>query len=172
MTSFYRDDLTGQAETGVVSRQLWAQSGLRPSDIDAAILYDHFSPLVLMQLEELGFCGRGEAPDFVKHGNLDMDGSLPTNTHGGQLGEAYLHGMNGVAEAVRQIRGTAVNQVAGASRVLVTGGSGPPTSGLILLAPNSLSASTERELSNGKFRHPASASFDRRRILGQFADLA
>lgn len=132
MTSFYRDDLTGQPETGVVGRQLWVQSGLRPADIDVAILYDHFSPLVLMQLEELGFCGRGEAPGFVQDGHLDAGGSLPTNTHGGQLGEAYLHGMNGIAEAVRQLRGTAVNQIADASRVLVTGGSGPPTSGLIL----------------------------------------
>lgn len=54
------------------------------------------------------------------------------NTHGGQLGEAYLHGMNGVAEGVRQLRGTSVNQVAGAERVLVTAGTGVPTSGLIL----------------------------------------
>ena len=134
MTSFYRDDLTGLAEMGVVARQLWAQSGLKPSDIDAAIIYDHFTPLVLMQLEELGFCGRGEAKDFVKDGTLDLGGALPTNMHGGQLGEAYLHGMNGIAEAVRQIRGTAVNQVADANRVLVTAGTGPPTSGLILAA--------------------------------------
>ena len=59
-------------------------------------------------------------------------GKLPINTHGGQLGEAYIHGMNGVAEAVRQVRGTAVNQVADVENVLVTAGTGVPTSGIIL----------------------------------------
>ena len=135
MTSYYRDDLSGIPEMGVVSRQLWASSGLKPADIDSAILYDHFTPLVLGQLEELGFCKPGEAPEFVKGGNIQIGGGLPINTHGGQLGEAYLHGMNGIAEAVRQIRGTAVNQVKDAARVLVTGGTAVPTSGLILEAP-------------------------------------
>jgi acetyl-CoA acetyltransferase len=132
MTSFYRDDLLGLPELGVVSRQLWRTSGLSPSDIEVAVLYDHFTPFVLLQLEELGFCKRGEAADFVDDGNLEVGGRLPTNTNGGQLGEAYLHGMNGIAEAVRQIRGTSVNQVDGAAHVLVTAGTGPPTSGLIL----------------------------------------
>jgi acetyl-CoA acetyltransferase len=126
MTGFYRDDLTGLPEMGVVARQLWRTSGLTPADIDLGILYDHFTPFVLMQLEEFGFCGRGEAADFV------AGERLPLNTHGGQLGEAYLHGMNGVAEAVRQLRGTAVNQVPGAARALVTAGTGVPTSGLVL----------------------------------------
>ncbi|MEU3792092.1 lipid-transfer protein [Streptomyces fructofermentans] len=126
MTSFYRDDLTGLPEMGVVARQLWRTSGLAPAGIDVGILYDHFTPFVLMQLEEFGFCGPGEAADFV------ASERLPLNTHGGQLGEAYLHGMNGVAEGVRQIRGTSVNQIPGARRVLVTAGTGVPTSGLIL----------------------------------------
>ncbi|MFJ3836138.1 lipid-transfer protein [Streptomyces sp. NPDC090054] len=126
MTSFYRDDLTGLPEMDVVARQLWRTSGLRPSDIDVGILYDHFTPFVLMQLEEFGFCGPGEAADFV------AADALPLNTHGGQLGEAYLHGMNGIAEAVRQLRGTSVNQVGGAAHALVTAGTGVPTSGLIL----------------------------------------
>ncbi|MHB9860294.1 lipid-transfer protein [Streptomyces sp. YIM S03343] len=126
MTSFYRDDLTGLPETAVVARQLWRTSGLAPADIDVGILYDHFTPFVLMQLEEFGFCGPGEAADFV------AARGLPLNTHGGQLGEAYLHGMNGIAEAVRQVRGTSVNQVSGAARVLVTAGTGVPTSGLVL----------------------------------------
>ncbi|MEU0168762.1 lipid-transfer protein [Streptomyces iakyrus] len=128
MTSFYRDDLTGLPEAAVVARQLWRASGLAPADMDVGILYDHFTPFVLTQLEEFGFCGPGEAADFV------AEGHLPLNTHGGQLGEAYLHGMNGIAEAVRQIRGTAVNQVPGAQRVLVTAGTGVPTSGLVLTA--------------------------------------
>ncbi|MEV6667894.1 lipid-transfer protein [Streptomyces nigra] len=126
MTSFYRDDLTGLPETGVVARRLWRTAGPGPGDIDVGILYDHFTPFVLMQLEEFGFCGRGEAADFV------AEERLPLNTHGGQLGEAYLHGMNGIAEGVRQVRGSAVNQVPGASRVLVTAGTGVPTSGLVL----------------------------------------
>ncbi|WP_406452459.1 lipid-transfer protein [Streptomyces sp. NBC_00876] len=126
MTSFYRDDLTGLPEMGVVARQLWRNSGLAPADIDVAILYDHFTPFVLMQLEEFGFCGPGEAADFV------AADALPLNTHGGQLGEAYLHGMNGIAEAVRQIRGTSVNQLPGAATTLVTAGTGVPTSGLVL----------------------------------------
>ncbi|WP_371646383.1 lipid-transfer protein [Streptomyces mirabilis] len=126
MTSFYRDELTGLPEMGVVARQLWRTSGLSPTDIDVGILYDHFTPFVLMQLEEFGFCKPGEAADFV------AEERLPLNTHGGQLGEAYLHGMNGVAEAVRQLRGTSVNQIPGAGRTLVTAGTGVPTSGLIL----------------------------------------
>ncbi|MER5463444.1 lipid-transfer protein [Streptomyces sp. NPDC002668] len=126
MTSFYRDDLTGLPETGVVARQLWQTSGLAPGDMDVGIIYDHFTPFVLMQLEEFGFCKPGEAAEFVA---ADV---LPLNTHGGQLGEAYLHGMNGIAEAVRQLRGTSVNQIPGAARTLVTAGTGVPTSGLIL----------------------------------------
>jgi acetyl-CoA acetyltransferase len=132
MTSYYRDDLTGLPEMSVVARQLWAQAGLRPGDIRTAVLYDHFTPYVLMQLEELGFCVRGEARHFIAAGAIEMGGELPLNPHGGQLGEGYLHGMNGIAEAVRQVRGTAVNQVPGDGPVLVTAGTGVPTSGLIL----------------------------------------
>jgi acetyl-CoA acetyltransferase len=131
MYSYYRDEL-GLPEMGVVGRQLWAQSGLSPADIQTAILYDHFSPYTLLQLEELGFCGAGEAKDFIANGAIELGGRLPINTHGGQLGEAYLHGMNGIAEAVRQLRGTSVNQVSGVEHVLVTAGTGVPTSGLIL----------------------------------------
>jgi acetyl-CoA acetyltransferase len=132
MTSFYRDDIAQLPEMGVVARQLWAGSGLTPADIQTAILYDHFTPYVLMQLEEFGFCGRGEAKDFVRDGAIEMGGRLPINTHGGQLGEAYIHGMNGIAEGVRQIRGTSVNPVSNVENVLVTAGTGVPTSGLIL----------------------------------------
>jgi acetyl-CoA acetyltransferase len=117
---------------GVVARQLWAGSGLTPDDIQTAILYDHFTPYVLMQLEEFGFCARGEGKDFVRDGAIEIGGRLPINTHGGQLGEAYIHGMNGIAEGVRQIRGTSVNPVDNVEHVLVTAGTGVPTSGLIL----------------------------------------
>lgn len=132
MTSYYRPSITGLPEMKVVGDQLWAQSGLRPEDMDAGILYDHFTPFVLTQLEELGFCGRGEAKDFIADGNLELDGALPLNTHGGQLGEAYLHGMNGIAEGVRLIRGESVNQPGEVNNVVVTAGTGVPTSGLLL----------------------------------------
>ena len=132
MTSLYRDDITGLPEMGLVARQLWQQSGLKPADIQTAVIYDHFTPFVLQQLEEFGFCERGQAKDFVRAGHHARGGRLPINTHGGQLGEAYIHGMNGIAEGVRQVRGSAVNQVAGARNVLVTAGTGVPTSGLIL----------------------------------------
>jgi acetyl-CoA acetyltransferase len=132
MTSYYRDGLTGLPEMGVVGRQLWRQSGFAPADVRTAVLYDHFTPYVLMQLEELGFCPRGEARHFIAGGAIELGGRLPLNTHGGQLGEAYIHGMNGIAEAVRQVRGSSVNQVPGDGPVLVTAGTGVPTSGLIL----------------------------------------
>ncbi|MFD0658385.1 lipid-transfer protein [Thermocatellispora tengchongensis] len=135
MTSYYRDDMTGLPEMSVVGRKLWEMSGMSPSDIQTAILYDHFTPFVLPQLEELGFCPRGEAKDFIADGGIELDGPLPVNPHGGQLGEAYIHGMNGIAEAVRQIRGTAVNQIKNARNVLVTAGTGVPTSALILTTP-------------------------------------
>ena len=134
MNSYYRDDLTGLPEMGVVGRQLWRQAGIGPTDVRTGVLYDHFTPYVLMQLEELGFCERGEARHFIADGNIEIGGRLPLNPHGGQLGEAYIHGMNGIAEAVRQVRGTAINQVPGDGPVLVTAGTGVPTSGLILAA--------------------------------------
>jgi acetyl-CoA acetyltransferase len=132
MTSYYREDITGLPEMGTVARQLWSQSGLGPQDVQTAVIYDHFTPFVLEQLEEFGFCGRGEAKDFIAGGAIHLGGRLPLNTHGGQLGEAYIHGMNGIAEAVRQVRGTAVNQVPSVHNVLVTAGTGVPTSGLVL----------------------------------------
>ena len=131
MVSYYRPEI-GLPEMGVVGEQLWAQSGLSPSDIQTAVLYDHFTPFTLIQLEELGFCGRGEAKDFIADGAIEIGGRLPINTHGGQLGEAYIHGMNGIAEGVRQLRGTSVNPVPDVEHVLVTAGTGVPTSGLIL----------------------------------------
>ncbi len=132
MTSYYRESVTGLPEIGLVGRQLWRQSGLGPDDIDTAFLYDHFTPFVFVQLEELGFCGRGEAKDFATVDRLSVGGELPINTSGGLLGEAYIHGMNGITEVVRQIRGTSVNQVDDVAHALVTAGTGVPTSGLIL----------------------------------------
>ena len=132
MTRYYSDDITGLPEMGLVARQLYATAGIGPDDVQTAILYDHFTPFVLTQLEEFGFCGRGEAKDFVRDGHIELGGRLPVNPHGGQLGEAYIHGMNGIAEGVRQVRGESVNQVPDVEHVVVTAGTGVPTSGLIL----------------------------------------
>ena len=132
MVSYSRECLTRMPEISIVARQLWAQSGLAHDDIDVLMLYDHFTPYVLIQLEELGFCGYGEAAALLASGALDLDGRWPLNPNGGLLGEAYIHGFNTVAEGVRQVRGEATNQVKDAANVIVTGGTGIPTSGLIL----------------------------------------
>ena len=136
MTSYYRNDITGLPEMGVVAEKLWRDSGLKPTDIQTAFLYDHFTPFVFAQLEELGFCGRGEAKDFATVERLSLGGELPINTNGGLLGEAYIHGMNGITEGVRQVRGTSYNQVDDVEHVLVTSGTGVPTSALILSPAN------------------------------------
>ena len=132
MTSFYRSDITRLPEMELVAKQMWGMSGLGPEDIDAAVIYDAFTPIVLWQLAAFGFCGYGESKDFIKDGALGVDGRLPTNTHGGQLSEAYIHGMNGVNEGVRLIRGTSTNQPKKNDHVLVTAGVGVPTSGMVL----------------------------------------
>jgi acetyl-CoA acetyltransferase len=132
MTSFYRPSIAAIPEMDLVAKQVYATSGLGPQDLEAAVVYDAFSSIVLWQLESFGLCGRGEAKDFVKDGALELGGRLPTNTHGGQLSEAYIHGMNGVKEGVRLIRGSSTNQPAKNDCVLVTAGVGVPTSAMIL----------------------------------------
>ena len=110
-------------------------AGLGPSDVDVALLYDHFSPLVIMQLEDYGFCPIGEGGPFVAEGNMRWpDGTIPVNTHGGNLSEAYIIGMTHICEAVEQVRGTAVNQVDGAEIALVIGGPAAlPVSGTLFV---------------------------------------
>ena len=117
-----------------IAKRLWAQSGLSPQDIDVALLYDHFSPMVIMQLEDYGFCEKGEGGAFVESGAIRYNGgSIPVNTHGGQLSEAYIIGMTHLLEGVEQIRGTAINQVPNAKFALATGGPATlPVSGTIL----------------------------------------
>jgi acetyl-CoA acetyltransferase len=120
MFNYYRQDLTVFDELPAISAQLWEQSGLGPKDIDVAMIYENFSPIVYMALEGHGFCGPGEAKGFIQDGHIGLKGSLPVNTHGGLLGEGYIHGVNNLLEGVRQLRGTAANQVAGAEHVLVS----------------------------------------------------
>ena len=128
MYNYYHPDLAVFPEAEFLARQLWDRSGLGPGDISVAMLYENFSPIVFYQLEAFGFCKRGEAKDFIADGNIDLDGALPVNTNGGLLGEAYIHGLNNIAEGVRQVRGSAVNQVAAVDHVLVAAGQ----SGLVL----------------------------------------
>ena len=128
MFNYYRPDLIRFPEAYVSAQELWSQSGLGPGDMDAALIYENFSPVVLMTLEAHGFCKPGEARDFIKSGEIEMSGRLPVNPNGGLLGEGYIHGMNNITEAVRQLRGSAANQVADAENVLVTVG----RSGMIL----------------------------------------
>jgi acetyl-CoA acetyltransferase len=122
VTNYHRADITRFDDLAHVAGELWRQSGLGPADMDAAMLYEHFSPIVFLQLEALGFCGPGEAKDFIAEGHGGLDGSLPINTHGGLLGEAYIHGVNHITEAVRQLRGTAANQLDDPEHIIVTSG--------------------------------------------------
>jgi len=121
---------SGSAHT---ARRLYRMAGISPQEIDVALLYDHFSPLVVMQLEDYGFCPRGEGGPFVESGAIRLNGSIPVNPHGGHLSEAYVIGMTHIREAVEQLRGQAVNQICGAQYALVSGGPAPiPVSGAIL----------------------------------------
>lgn len=132
MAPFYRDDAF-DLPNAYAARDLYAMAGLGPEEIDVALLYDVFSPLVLWQLEAYGFCDRGEAGPFVEDGHIDWpDGDIPVNTHGGSLSEAYVHGFNHILEAVRQLRGTSTCQVPGAQVALVAGAPVVPTSALVL----------------------------------------
>jgi acetyl-CoA acetyltransferase len=117
-----------------VARRMYEMAGVGPADVDVALFYDHFSPMVIMQLEDYGFAPIGEGGPFVADGNIRWKtGSIPVNTHGGHLSEAYVIGMTHVREAVEQLRGVAVNQVDGAEIALVTGGPASlPVSGTLL----------------------------------------
>lgn len=120
--NYYNDDLTRFVEAEYAAAQLWETTGLTPDDIDVAMIYENFSPVVFYQLEAYGFCGRGEARDFIAEGNIEIGGKVPVNTNGGLLGEAYIHGVNNILEGVRQVRGTAANQVDDVEHVLCSAG--------------------------------------------------
>jgi acetyl-CoA acetyltransferase len=120
MYDYYRDEFSDCLEAQALSRRFWNETGFKPADIDVAMIYENFSPIVLMCLEAHGFCKKGEAKDFIASGEIEIGGSLPVNTNGGLLGEAYIHGLNNITEAVRQIRGTAANQVEDARHAFVT----------------------------------------------------
>ncbi len=105
--------------------RLFEMAGVGPEEIDVAEIYDCFTYSVLVQLEDYGFCKKGEAGAFVESGATSLGGALPTNTHGGFLSEGYVHGFNHIYEAVSQLRGHAgARQVEGAEVALSTGQAG------------------------------------------------
>jgi len=111
----------------------FAMAGLAPEDVDFVTLYDNFTSMVIQQLEDMGFCRRGEGGPFVESGRIALGGALPVNPSGGQLAQAFMLSMNNLCESVRQLRGTAgPRQVAGAEVGLVAGYSGSEHATLLL----------------------------------------
>jgi acetyl-CoA acetyltransferase len=133
-TFFAETALFGERENGarVMRHELFAAAGLSPTDVDTAMIFDHFTMAVPLSLEQYGFCELGGGGPFVESGGTARTGTLPVNTHGGSNGEAFVHGVNHLNEAVRQVRGTAANQIAGAEVSFVCGSITDP-SGAVLL---------------------------------------
>jgi acetyl-CoA acetyltransferase len=119
-SNHYRPDLARMDGSVALAGRLFGRTGVDRADVDVAMIYDAFTPVLFMQLEGLGFCGPGQAKDFVADGNLGPKGALPCNTNGGLIGEGYIHGLNLTLEAVRQLRGTAANQLDNPQTALVS----------------------------------------------------
>ena len=132
--SWDQDTLTHEPQVLGQAAHLWTRTSLRPPDIDVALLYDGFTFNAISWLEALGFCGLGEAQDWLDEGRrIAMDGELPVNPHGGQLSEGRTHGFGFIYEAVMQLRGDAGDrQVGGATTAVAATGGGTP-SGVLLL---------------------------------------
>jgi acetyl-CoA acetyltransferase len=132
MANYFKESLL-ETPSLYAAREVYRLAGVGPGDIDCVQWYDAFTPLVTMSLEEYGFCKPGEGGPFCENGALEWpNGALPSNTSGGGLSEAYVHGFNLILEGVRQMRGTSTCQVEDAGLCLVTSGGGVPTSAAIL----------------------------------------
>lgn len=141
--TLYSNDILDTTRTSAadMAPRLYAMAGVGPSDFDLAELYDCFTYSVLVQLEDYGFCPKGEGGPFVASGATARGGAIPVNTHGGFLSEGYVHGLNHVSEAVSQLRHTAgLRQVPGAELALSTAQPGyvaGSTAALVLRRGNS-----------------------------------
>ena len=115
-----RPDMTKFGISKLAPR-VFGQAGITPKDIDVAEIYDCFTFTVINQIEDIGFCKKGEGGPFVEGGRIQIGGELPVNTHGGLLSQGHIMGMNHIIEAAKQARGTSDVQVKDAENVLVSG---------------------------------------------------
>ena len=122
ISDFYQGDLLDSANSRRVTEKLVEACGIAPKDTDVAMIYDNFTPQILRQLEGFGYCGLGEAKDYVAEGHCELTGKSPLSPNGGLMGEGYIHGMNNITEGVRQVRGTAANQVEDVETVFLASG--------------------------------------------------
>ncbi|MEU5878337.1 acetyl-CoA acetyltransferase [Spirillospora sp. NPDC047279] len=122
----------GRIFSSYVADPLYEAAGMKPGDVDVSLLYDAYSWLVPRQIEDFGLAARGDLGEVLRERRIAFDGGLPVNPHGGLLSEGYVHGLNNVAEAVRQLRGTGTNQVGDAGVALCTGFGGSYGSAAIL----------------------------------------
>lgn len=132
--SWDQDTLTHEPQVLGQSEHLWTRTSLRPADCDLALVYDGFTFNAISWIEALGFCGFGEAKEWLDEGRrIALDGELPVNPHGGQLSEGRTHGFGFIYEAMTQLRHDAgERQVANAQTAVVTSGGGTPSSVLLL----------------------------------------
>lgn len=122
ISDYYEGDLTDLEISRRVTDCLTEAAGISPRETNVAMIYDNFTPQILRQTEGFGFCGRGEAKDYIRDGHMDLTGRTPLSPNGGLLGEGYIHGMNNITEGVRQLRGTAANQVKNVETVFCASG--------------------------------------------------